>query len=226
MTSDHACITGIKNRAPRMENAARNTEAAVARGMSAAPSPGDQGDGGRQKPRRRPRARSATPGWQAGVEAVARRPTWRRCRRRRPGRVSWWRAGRTACSTVAGQAHDGRAGHGSRVWEEAAREVHRVCGGVSCPTAYRGDADHAAAGLHELVNGACHVACWPSGFRRDRPGDARATNVEVGPRQPAFKQALCHATAAVPRCFGPEARPREQLSLLSCVLRSAGSHGE
>lgn len=47
MTSDHACITGIKNQAPRMGNAARNTEAAVAKGMSAAPSPGDQGDGGR-----------------------------------------------------------------------------------------------------------------------------------------------------------------------------------
>lgn len=40
MTSDHACITGIKNQAPRMGNAARNTEAAVARGMSAAASPG------------------------------------------------------------------------------------------------------------------------------------------------------------------------------------------
>lgn len=48
MTSDHACVTGIKNQAPWMENAARNTEAAVARGMSAAPSPGDQGDGGRE----------------------------------------------------------------------------------------------------------------------------------------------------------------------------------
>ncbi|SOE59601.1 hypothetical protein SAMN05446589_1564 [Streptomyces sp. OV198] len=73
------------------------------------------------------------------------------------------------------------------------------CAGVShARLRTRGDTDHAAAGLHELVNGACRVACWPSRFRRDRPGDARAANVEVGPRQPAFKQALCHTTAAVP----------------------------
>jgi hypothetical protein len=60
MTSDHACITGIKNQAPRMGNAARNTEAAVARRMSAAPSPGDQGDGGRVPGRQRP---GGGPGW-------------------------------------------------------------------------------------------------------------------------------------------------------------------
>lgn len=75
--------------------------------------------------------------------------------------MSWWRARRTACSTVAGQAHEAPpVSHGSWVWEEAAREGSRASSARGClmPDCV-GDADHAAAGLRELVNGACHVAC-------------------------------------------------------------------